>query len=172
MFYKYNHALGIAKWNFKTDDEPIFTRVNYQYLQTLDITKEEMIELAQYSKDWVEKVINGDLIFAYKFLGLTDKGANAQNKYMKAILLNPRMLNDNRVQDYLYKLLKKYIQEMKIGKLWVKGCFKILVPDIIMLMEYIGGEKVVGCLEAGEFFSSGLEDKEYLIDRNPHICRS
>jgi hypothetical protein len=33
-FYQYNHCLGIAKWNFKTEEEPIYTRINYQYVQT------------------------------------------------------------------------------------------------------------------------------------------
>jgi hypothetical protein len=172
VFYKYHHALGIAKWNFKTDDEAVYTRVNYQYLQTLNITSDEMITLAEYSKNWAEQIINGNEIYTYKFLGLTGNGTNAQNKYMKAILLNPRMMNDARVQDYLYKLLKKYIQEFKIGKLWIKGNFKVVIPDLIMLMEHIAGLDVMGCLKAGEFYGYGLDEKEYLIDRNPHICRS
>jgi hypothetical protein len=172
IFYKYHHALGISKWNFKYEDEPIYTRVNYQYLQTLDITSDEMIELADYSKQWVEKIINGDEVYTYSFLGLNTNSTNPQNKYMKAVLLHPQMLHDKRVQDYLYKLLKKYIQEFKIGKVWIKGNFKVVIPDLIMLMEFIGGLEVVGCLNEGEFYGYGLEDKEHLIDRNPHICRS
>ena len=170
--YKYNHALGIAKWNFRYEEEPIYTRVNYQYMQTLNITHDDMLELADYSKEWAEKIISGNEIYTYNFLGLNSNSANAQNKYMKAILLNPRMLNDIRIQNYLYTLLKKYIQEFKIGKLWIKGNFKVVIPDIILLLEHIGGLAPVGCLKANEFYGYGLESKEHLIDRNPHICRS
>ena len=170
--HKYNHALGIAKWNFRQEDEKTFTRVNYQYMQTLNITVDDMLELADYSKQWAEKIISGNQIYTYNFLGLNTNSTNAQNKYMKAILLNPRMLNDIRIQDYLYKLLKKYIQEFKIGKLWIKGNFKVVIPDIILILEHIGGLEPIGCLKANEFYGHDLDNKEHLIDRNPHICRS
>jgi hypothetical protein len=171
-FYKHNHCLGIAKWNFLTEEEPLYTRVNYQYLQTLKIEKEDMIELGEYSKRWAENIITGDPIYTYKFLGMENGGNNPSNKYMKAITLHSGMLQDFKVKEYLFSLLKKYMDEFKMGKLWVKGCFKILIPDVIMMMESAGGLPVVGCLGEGEFYAYGLQNGEYLIDRNPHICPS
>ncbi len=171
-FYKYNHCLGIAKWNFRTEEEPIYTRVNYQYLQTLNIDKEAMIELAEYSKDWIENIVTGNPLHTYRFLGMDSSGNNPSNKYMKAVSFNSGMLKDFKVKEYLFSLLKKYIDELKIGKLWVRGCFKILIPDVIMMMESAGELDVIGCLEEGEFYAYNLQSGEYLIDRNPHICPS
>jgi hypothetical protein len=171
-FKKYNHAMGIAKWNFRTIDEPIYTRVNYQYLQTLNISPKEMISLADYTKQWIENILDGDAIYAYNFLGMGKDFINPSNKYMKAVSLHGDMLKDQKIRDYMTTLLKKYISEMKMGKLWIKGCFKIVIPDLVMLMQYAGGMEVVGCLGKDEFYAYGLDNKEYLIDRNPHICRS
>lgn len=171
-FYKYNHILGISKWNFTTEEEPIYTRINYQYLQTLSMDKDKMIELAEYSKNWVEKIVNGDYIYTYKLLGMAGNNVDASNKYMKAVSLHSDMLKDVKIRQYLLYLLEKYIDEFKMGKLWIKGCFKIAIPDIIMLMEYAGGLEPVGCLKYGEFYGRELNSDEYLIDRNPHICSS
>ena len=171
-FKKYNHCLGITKWNFRTEQEPIYTRVNYQYLQTLKFEKDDIISLADYSKAWVEKIIDGDDLYTYKFLGMISSLSESSNKYMEAIRLNKGMLKDYKVKQYLFSLLKKYIDDFKMGKIWIKGCFKIIIPDIIALMEYAGGLNVNGCLEEGEFYGYGLDNKEYLIDRNPHICPS
>jgi hypothetical protein len=205
-FKKYNHCLGITKWNFRTEEEPVYTRVNYQYLQTLKLDKDEFISLANYSKSWVEKILGGDKLYSYKFLGMHKKmddydyideylkekdssddkefidsnkniidditAFDMKNRYMEALYLNSDMVYDIKVREYLINLLKKYISDFKMGKLWIKGCFKIVIPDIIMLMEYAGGMELKGCLKEGEFYSYGLNRNEYLIDRNPHICPS
>lgn len=171
-FKKYNHVLGISKWNFRTEDEPIYTRVNYQYLQTLQIKKEEMLQMAEYTKQWIERIISGDELYTYKFLGISANNLNPTNKYMKALMLHSDMLKDPKVKEYLYSLVRKYIDDIKIGKIWIKGNFKIAVPDLVMLMQYIGGLEPNGCLKANEFYATDLDEEEYLIDRNPHICPS
>jgi hypothetical protein len=103
---------------------------------------------------------------------MESSGFNPSNKYMKAISLHSGMLQDFKVKEYLFSLLKKYIDEFKIGKVWVRGCFKILIPDVIAMMESAGGMDVVGCLKEKEFYAYGFQNGEYLIDRNPHICPS
>ena len=35
MIHKYDHCWGIAKWNFTEQEEPVYTRANYQILQDL-----------------------------------------------------------------------------------------------------------------------------------------
>lgn len=37
QFKKYNHCIGVAKWNFSAELEPMYTRGNYQILQDLDL---------------------------------------------------------------------------------------------------------------------------------------
>lgn len=175
-FKKYNHCIGVAKWNFGLEEEPIYTRVNYQILQDLDLDYDDFVKLSDDSIDWVQKIINGDKIYTYCFLGLFADHIKPSNIYMEAVLKNSEMLKDECVRKYLNNLLKKYINEFKCGKLWLKSSFRILTPDLIMLAEYIGGiEQPEGILKSNEFYSKGIDgvcQGEWLIERNPHICAS
>lgn len=175
QFKKYNHCIGIAKWNFSLDEEPAYTRANYQILQDLDLPYEKFSKLAADSIEWAQKIIDGDPVHTYCFLGLLGDNCKPMNDYAKSILKNPEMIKEFSVRNYLLSLLEKYIDDMKCGKLWIKACFKYLVPDLIMMMEHIAGLDPVGCLSEGEFYSlnkSGVLLGKHLIERNPHICRS
>ena len=174
-FHKYNHCLGIAKWNFTAEEEPIYTRGNYQILQDLDLPYDKFRSLADYSIDWAEKVTHGDPLATYCFLGLYADKHNAKNNYIASILKNPQMIKEQSVKKYVMSLLSKYKDDMKCGKLWLNATFKFMAPDLIMLMEHIGGLEPVGCLEGNEFYSHNRDGAilgERLIERNPHICRS
>lgn len=175
-FDKYHHCFGVAKWNFDFDEEPVYTRINYQVLQTNRLPFDEFVMIAKTSVDWVEKIVHNDPIATMIFLGILDKGdvmVEEKADYMSAIRKNYRILNEPCVKQYLKNLLKKYIDEFKCGKLWVKGCFKFLAPDMIAVMEYIGGLEPKGFLKSGQMWSARKEnEKDYLIERNPHICSS
>lgn len=170
LLKKYNYCIGIAKMNYSHKDEPKMTRCNYQTLQTLDITTEELIDVSQYTREWIERVLNGDLLYTYKYLGISEN-TEPMNDYMKAILYNPQMVHDAQVKNYLIKLMENTINEMKIGKIYIKGAFKIMIPDVIQMLQYIGGMKPVGCLKAGEMYAKEHKGK-YLLNRNPHLSRS
>lgn len=174
-FHKYNHCLGVAKWNFTADEEPLYTRGNYQILQDLDLSYDKFRSLADYSIDWAERITRGDKLATYCFLGLYADKHNAKNNYTAAILKNPQMVKEQSVKKYVMNLLNKYKDDMKCGKLWLNATFKFMAPDLIMLMEHIGGLEPRGCLESDEFYShdrNGPVLGERLIERNPHICRS
>jgi len=174
-FRKYKHCFGVAKWNFSLDEEPVYTRGNYQILQDLELPYEKFALLATDSIRWIEKIINGDPLYTYCFLGMMADSHKPLNNYAKAILRNPMMMKEHGVRTYLISLIEKYKDDMKCGKLWLKACFKFAVPDVIMMMEHIGGLEVNGCLEADEFYSfnkDGVLLGEKLIERNPHICKS
>jgi hypothetical protein len=174
-FEQYEHCLGIAKWNFTLEEEPLWTRGNYQILQDLDLPYDEFRSLADFTVEWAEQIINGDPLHTYCFLGLMADGSSPQNNYTKAILKNPEMLKENGIRNYLIGLLEKYKDDMKCGKIYLPGTFKFLAPDLIMLMEHIGGLEPVGVLEEDEFFGfdrRGPYLGERLLERNPHICKS
>lgn len=175
MFKKYSHCIGIAKWNYSIDDEPLYTRGNYQILQDLNLPYEDFATLTCDSIKWAEKIIDNDIFYTYCFLGLLYDNHTTTDSYVKAVLKNPEMLKEFGVRNHLISLIQKKIDEMKCGKLLLKATFKFLAPDLIMLMEHIGGIEPTGCLAANEFYSfdsNGVFEGERLIERNPHICKS
>ena len=175
LFYKYHHCISIARTNFTEDEEPVYTRSNYQVLQTLDLPYDEFKTLAHKSASWVEKIVSGDELYTKCFLGIVDGKCNALNAYVAAIAKNDEMMKEPTVNKYIMSLLDKFINDMKCGKLYIKSCFKFIAPDLIALMEHIGGLPVAGCLGADEFWTKGKGVEysgKYVITRNPHICRS
>lgn len=176
LFKKYNHCLGVAKWNFTLEQEPTQTRCNYQLLQDLKaLSFDEFKHLADPSVKWYEDIVGGDINSTFNFLGLKADNCNPLNHYVAAIARNPEMINEPCVKEYIHNLLEKYRDEMKCGRLWMDATFKFFSPDLIALMEHIGGLPVVGCLNAGEFYSfdrRGTILGKRLLERNPHITDS
>ncbi len=174
-FKKYNHCVGVATWNYSFENEPKTTKSSYQILQDLDLEFEDFIQLADYSKKWIEKIVSGDLIYTYCFLGLFADHVKPSNNYMKAILKNPEMLKEEGVRKYLIDLLVKNIDLMKCGKLYLDGAFRFVVTDLIAFLEYISGMEPVGILKSNEFYSKDINGVclgERVIERNPHIANS
>ena len=174
-FYKYDHVWGVAKWNFSKEKEPAYTLGNYQILQDLDLPYDQFSTLSNVSMDYIEHVVEGDPVYTYHFLGLMADKHEGLNNYMRAILKNPDMMRETGVRKYLLGLLTKKLDDMKCGKIYLDATFKFLAPDLIALVEHIGGLPVVGVLGNEEFWSQSNYKEyngEYLIERNPHICSS
>ena len=158
---KYNHVVGISKFNKTIKQEKAMFRMNFQYLQALNLTEEKIKKIVNYTKNFYEKIINGDEFYTIKFLGLLDSQdsrdiENANSNYMKAILINPEMVNDRAVNRNIYECLKKKINELKLGKAYVKGRYSFAVGDLVGFMEYVSGMKVNGCLEVRQLYSKGV----------------
>ena len=174
-FRKYGHCLGIAKWNFTRQEEPVYTRANYQILQDLNLPYEKFASLAEESVRWAERIVAGDPLYTRCFLGLTAEHPEGISPYARAVGKNPEMLKEPGVRSYFLSLLKKYIDEFKCGKLWLKSAFKFLVADPILFLEHAAGLPLKGSLAPDQCFTFDCQGPllgETLIERNPHICRS
>lgn len=172
LFKKYDNCLGVAKWNFTLEQEPLSTRSNYQVIQDLQLDNESFKHLADDSITWYQNIVKGDPIYTYCFLGLLAENNDPMNHYMAAALRNPVMVKEPAIKDYIHSLLDKYRNEMKCGRLWMNATFKFWAPDLIALLQHIGDLPVTGCLEDGEFYSfdrRGVMEGDRLIERNPHI---
>lgn len=104
---KNGYTWRIAKWNYTFEEEPVYTKNNYQNLQCLDLPFEEFATLADYSKEWVESIVNGDMVNTYAFLGLMADNLKPSSAHMKALLRNPEMLKDPMTKRFLHRLMKK-----------------------------------------------------------------
>lgn len=158
---QYNHVIGISKWNKTIKEEKAMFRMNFQYLQALNLNEEKILRISKYTKDLYEKIINGDEFYTIKFLGLLDSQdsmdiENANSNYMKAILINPDMVYDRAVNRNIYESLKKRINELKIGKCYVNGRYSFAIGDMVGFMEYVSGMKVNGCLDTKQLYSKGI----------------
>ena len=176
LLLKYNHAMGVAKWNYQYENEPLKTRSNYQILVTLDLPYEKFKHLADESVDWYQKITSPTdegALYTQCFLGLMADDVNPLTHYAAALARNPQMAHDPCVKGYVHSLLDKYRNDFKCGKLFLDATYKFLAPDLIAFMEAAAGLPVVGCLKGDEFYSfdrNGPMLRECVIDRNPHLA--
>lgn len=192
-FHKYAFKLGISKYSHHVRHIPKYTRMNFQYLQCLNLWNPKyiahyekkgadsydildggndgkIIGLAKYTTSLFEKIIQGDKFYTFKFLGITDTdGSEPESRYLEAALLNDAMLKDPAVKQFLYRKLQKSIEEAKIGKIYCSGFYHTGVGDMIGYLQYAAGMEPTGCLNEGELYSANFAYGDIASFRSPLI---
>ncbi|MBO4996505.1 MAG: hypothetical protein J6D02_00720 [Lachnospira sp.] len=190
---KYSYKLGISKFSRHIKHINKYTRMNFQYLQCLDLwnpkyidyyeNKEigdydildsnndgKIIKLAKYTTALFENIINGETFYTYKFMGITDtEDYEPESKYLEAALVNPVMLKDPAVKQFIYRKLKKAIDEAKVGKIYCSGFYHTGVGDMIGYLQYAVGQDVVGCLNERELYSGNFICGDIISFRSPLV---
>lgn len=191
--HKYDFKLGISKYSHHIKHLNKYTRMNFQYLQCLDLwnpkyidyyeNKEiddydildsdndgKIIKLAKYTTSLFEKIIKGDKFYTYKFIGITDtEDYEPESKYLEAALVNDVMLKDPAVKQFIYRKLKKSIDEAKVGKIYCSGFYHTGVGDMIGYLQYAVGEEPVGCLKERELYSGNFNCGDIVSFRSPLV---
>ena len=193
---KYNYKLGISKYSHHIKHLNKYTRMNFQYLQCLDLWNQKyidcfenknmneydilnsdndgkIIELAKYTTALFEKIIKGDKFYTYKFMGINDtEDYEPQSKYLEAALVNDVMLKDPAVKQFVYRKLKKSIDEAKVGKIYCSGFYHTGVGDMIGYLQYAVGLEPIGCLKERELYSGNFDSSDIISFRSPLVDSS
>ena len=152
--------------------------LNYQFIQSYYLNDEQIDELIEPTISEIKEVIGGDvnkMILFLKGLGMNaDNVRYIENDFAKAIMIDPRMVNDSYVINRLNFMLKKKINEAKIGVLKIHGNYATISGDPVALCQKIFGidvaESEMGLLKAGEIYSEYWADlgvKEIVCFRAP-----
>lgn len=145
-----------------------FRELNYQYLQSYDFDDKDIEELCAPTIKWLKDSMCGDYQSTMKFVGIT--GNEMFNTWQKALATNEYMLGDPYIVDCVNRLIKKKINNAKIGKLLVHGNYQIASGDPFALMQSIAGLEVTGLLKADECYSKYWIDNsvnEVVVFRSP-----
>ena len=193
---KYQYKLGISKYSHHIKNLNKYTRMNFQYLQCLDLWNPKyidcfenknmldydildssndgkIIELAKYTTNLFEKIIKGDKFYTYKFMGINDtENYEPESKYLEAALVNDVMLKDPAVKQFIYRKLKKSIDEAKVGKIYCSGFYHTGVGDMIGYLQYAVGLAPIGCLRERELFSGNFDSGDITSFRSPLVDSS
>ena len=170
-----HYTFGIAKVCPKELENEHTT--NYQFIQPQLLDENDIDELIAPTMNEITDVLGGDWRKTLLFLRgehLTDAGMrNAANDYIKAISINPKMMEDPYVRSGIYQLIKGRINEAKVGVLKVHGNYSIVSGDPYLLCEHVFGLEPHGLLKAGEIFNKYWADAgsdAVLCFRAPMSC--
>ena len=157
-----DHTFAITKITPEKLDEE--QTLNYQFLQSLELSDEDIKELCKPFLDTIDGIMNKDYRQSLLYL----RGVDLKEKsvlrppfdFTTAMMLDESMLNDPYVYSKIKHNISNRIDRAKMGVLPVRGNFSIISGDPYLLCEYVFGFEPTGLLKKGEFYSKFWNDKD------------
>lgn len=150
---------------------------NYQFIQPYNLNDEDIDLLIKHTKDEITEVLGDDWRKTILFLCGSEIGERAfdslNNNYVKALMIEPSVINDPFVRDNIYQLIRNRINEAKVGVLKVHGNYSIISGDPYILCQSIFGMELTGLLHSGEIYNKYWTDlgvKDLACFRAPMSC--
>ena len=175
--HSYNLKWGVARYNKEFDDEYVLT--NYQYIQVLDLDREDIKGLVSCTTDWFKNICSGDKLYSLAYnIGIKNPEDSLSeiinscgSAFTKAIVKNSKMLEDGYVQRKIYNSIKESIRQAKLGRIWVKGNYQFMISDPIAQVRNALGLSPDGELQANEVYSNFWNERnvsgEVCLMRSP-----
>jgi len=143
-------------------------KLNYQFIQTLNLNQDNIEKLSQQFVDWICGVSYDNIYYTLLFLlgvnntknSIKNYLINSDNYWIKSLLINPELKNDKYIQTKIRNLLKVRIQNGCMGDIFVDGNFQVLVYDPYGFMQHVCGLVVTGLLKKDEFYSNYWNNKK------------
>lgn len=160
QFHKYNYTYATTKATPKTLDNQ--RALNYQFIQSYQLSNEEISDLIKPTVSEIKSVLHNDVGKSILFLrgeSVTEENvlSDLPDNYVKAIMIDDRMLNDPYSIDMINAAIKKKINDAKIGVINVHGNYQVISGDPYALCQHIFGmindTAECGLLKAGEVYS-------------------
>lgn len=153
--------------------------LNYQFIQSLYMNDKGIEELIKPTVDEIHDVLDLDYRKSILFLkGIHLDNINFNNEtndFIKALMIDKKMLNDPFVKNKIHNMIKKRITEAKIGVLKTKSNYSVVSGDPFSLCQSMFNMEVTGLLKKGEFYSKYWNDKntdKVACFRAPMTCHN
>lgn len=175
--HSYNLRWGVARYNKEFDDEYVLT--NYQYIQVLDLNRDDIKGLVSCTTEWIKNICSGDLGYALAYnVGVKNQSLNIDSVinscgsvFTKAMVKNPEVLEDGFVQRKIYNSIKESIRQAKIGRIWVKGNYSFMISDPVAQCRSALGLSPEGLIPANyvysNFWNQRTDSDEIVCCRSP-----
>jgi hypothetical protein len=156
---KRDFGWGISRMSPKKDKNR--TTTTYQYIQPMNIETEEQIkEICSETVKWLKDVSGGSWLKTVLFLG-GDGLENPSNNWLdmiddpivKALFLEPSLIDDIYVNQYLFRVIRKKIKESYMGILPIDGNYQFVACDPYAQAQHALGLNVTGILHSGQYYS-------------------
>lgn len=163
---------GVSLYTAKSDKNIL--KLNYQFLQTLNLNKEDIKNVSSMFVNWIQNVTSKNIESSLLFLlgenineaNITYYLSESNNYWIKALLWDHSLLQDKYIQQKIYDLVKTKIQRACLGEIIVDGNFQVIVSDPYAQMEHVCGLPVKGLLKEKQYYSS------YWNKRNVKVVNS
>jgi len=157
---------GVSQYTPKKAKDVL--KLNYQFIQTLNLNKQDIEKLAQQFVDWICGVSYDNIYYMFLFLlgvnnnehSIKEYLKSSDNYWIKSLIVNPELKNDKYIRTKIRELIKIRIQNGCMGSIFTDGNFQVLVYDPYGFMQHVCGLKVTGLLKKDEFYSNYWNEKD------------
>lgn len=151
---------GISRYTPKQDSNCLY--LNYQSIQTLKLSDEDIISLCEPTVKWIKGVTKDNIMYSSLFMmgksigkkEISDFIRSSDNYWLKSLLIDNELINDKYITDKIYDNIVNKIKSACLGKLVVDGNYQVLVSDPYAMMEHICGLKPNGLIGKKEYYSN------------------
>lgn len=172
-----HYSFSVTKYTPKVLDNE--RTLNYQFIQSLDLTDEDIRDLIEPTVSEIKEILGGDYrkaILYLKGVNMTEAHTTLDSyDYINALMVEPELVNDPYIRSSIHSMIRKRINDAKIGVLKVSGNYQIASGDPYALCQHIFGLEVTGLLQKGEFYSNYWNEQgtnEISAFRAPMICHN
>lgn len=174
---KNGYSFGISK--ICPEELESERNLNYQFIQSYNLTDHDIEDLISPTIREFHEVLGGDWRKAALYLrgsDLTDGTVlGSDNDFIKAIMADERMIEDPFVVSSIYQLMKKRIDQAKVGVIKIHGNYSVVLGDPYALCQSIFGLDVTGLLKPGEVHNRYWSDRyteKVACFRAPMTCHN
>ena len=155
--------------------------LNYQFVQSYDLNDDDIEELIAPTMQEFKEVLGLDPRKTLLFLrGVNMNEDNAEDvafedAFPAALMIEPSLMNDQFIRRKVYQMIRKRIDDAKVGVLKVHGNFTIVSGDPYSLCQSMFGMEVTGLLGPGEVFSgywAETDAEKLACFRAPMTCHN
>lgn len=159
--YYYNcienkYTFRIAKTAPYLEDLDEIRQLNYQFIQSLDLSDDDVQELIAPTVNEIKDIMGLDVNKTIAYLcgkGLDDDTVQYADAIAKALMIEPKMIEDPFIRNKIRKMITRRIKDAKIGVLDVESNFQIISADLYAFAEGVFDMIPVGLLQEGELYS-------------------
>ena len=151
---------------------------NYQFLQSYELSDEELYELCKPTISEIKDAIGMDYRKSLVFLSgysLDENSITYLDNYIKALMVEPKLINDSFIRKKIYSMIKKRIELAKKGSIKINANYAMIGGDPYALCQSMFGLEITGLLKAGELYHKYWIDKgakELSCFRAPMTCHN
>ncbi|MEC1788619.1 hypothetical protein [Schinkia azotoformans] len=189
--FKYGYdVIGISNFAKPIDEQ--YRRGMYQMWLALNIKNQDIMAFSNTSGDLIHRVLSvyrkdeldwEDAKYILAFLNLTKKDDDDSNlakdcsDAIQAIHINKKMVFDRKVIGTIKKVIDKKLDEMCLGKMYLKGIYTYITQDILAFLKYAGTEdkenwKYEGFLKEKQSYCGGRLVGNKVLARSPIVSYS
>lgn len=137
-------------------------KLNYQFIQTLNLNTEDVKALAAQFVDWITNVSYDNAYYMLLFLLGTNNDAEKINRFLsgddaywlKALVADHTVKNDAYIRAKIRERIRRKIENGCKGDIYVNGNFQVIVSDPYGFMQHVCGLPVTGLLKEGKSYSN------------------